>query len=184
MQDTVDIEGILIGCQADVGLPVGPPQVERDAAQPREEARVLADAAGVLARGHVFDVMDAGLDAPVTAAGGGEDRRRGPSTADVIAGRVAASPAPGLGAEGVGGALDLHDASKVRGPGSGQVTGGAHADRARGVAAAVETGVGMPVHNRRRRRQMGHRPPPRRPMARDLHRQVVAAGGGRCNGFF
>jgi hypothetical protein len=37
VQDAVDIESILIGRQADVGLAIGLQQVEREAAQPREE---------------------------------------------------------------------------------------------------------------------------------------------------
>lgn len=58
---------------------------------------------------------------------------------------MGAPPAPGLRAEGIGEALDPHYRGKVRGPGARQTLGGEHADRALGMAAAVEIGLSMLV---------------------------------------
>ena len=68
LEDTIDVQGIVVEGQADVGLPIRSQQIEREAAQPGEDTGVLSDAAGVLLQSDVFDIVDAVLDARVNAS--------------------------------------------------------------------------------------------------------------------
>lgn len=107
-----------------VGL-VGLEDVEGEAAQAGENARVGADTRAVLAHGDIAVVVGGGLDSPVGAdgAGGasGDDRR----VRDVEGGVCGVAQQPGLGVAGEDIALDPDDGGEVGMPiGVGQFVGG------------------------------------------------------------
>lgn len=90
---SVAVEGL-----SDVGLAIGPQQVESEMAQSGKDAVIVTDAAGILGQGRVEDVMELVFDGPVAADGLGQRFGAGPAGAQIQGGLL------GAGDEGLAGA--------------------------------------------------------------------------------
>src|SRR3954447_19222072 len=101
---------------AHVGDPAGAQDVERERAQPGEDARPAPDAAGVLAQDAVADVVVAVLDAPVRPDRPPEGRRVQPGLAGVEGDLLGPDPQPGAGVLAPGQARDPRRAGDPRPP--------------------------------------------------------------------
>lgn len=178
------MEGIVVDGQTDIGLAIGPQQVQGEATQPGEDAGALADAAGILPQGHVLDVVHLVLNAPVTTNRLGQNLRRSEPATEVIAPFPRGLPVPGFGREGIGEPLNLDHGFDVLRPWGWQAGRGKHAHRALGVPAAVEVHSGGALQRLGRLRQGDHGLAQPRLIVLDLYQQVVAAGSGRFKGFF
>ena len=138
---SVAVEGL-----SDVGLAIGPQQVESEMAQPCKDAGIATDAAGILGQGSVKDVMEPVFDGPVAADGLGQLFGAGPAGAQVQ-GRLLGAGDEGLagGVEDLGGARDLDQALEVIVPGLQAAAGGqgphAHAALLDAVAPAQRGAV-------------------------------------------
>jgi len=112
----VEVEGIVVEAEADIGDAVEAQQIEGEATQQGEETRVATDAAGILAQGDIPDVVEAVLDAPVGTDGlGGVSRRQGYG-GRVIGGFLTECPVFFTGIEYLGVALDFDQGTKMSVP--------------------------------------------------------------------
>ena len=75
-QQSVEVEGIVVEAQADIGDAIEAKQVEGEAPQQGEEAGVSPNATGILTQGHIPNVVKTVFNAPMGADGvGGVGRR-------------------------------------------------------------------------------------------------------------
>src|SRR4051794_32216941 len=115
-EEPVEAEGVDVDGLAHVADPVGAQDVERERAQPGEDAGLAPDAAGVLAQDAVADVVVPVLDAPVRPDGPPEGRRVQPGLAGVEGDLLAPGPQPGAGVLAPGQARDPGRAGDPRPP--------------------------------------------------------------------
>ena len=98
--------------------------VEGEAAQSGDDARVGADAGWLLGGGDVPDMVRGVLDAPMGAGGIGRDRGGERCVGDVEGGFVRQPEQPGFGIPGRDGGLDLNDCGDIGMPvGAGERAG-------------------------------------------------------------
>src|SRR5215211_1140566 len=120
---------------------MGAQDVERERAQPGEDAGLAPDAAGVLAERAVADVVVAVLDAPMAAHGGGASSGVERDLAGVVGDLPTGPPQAGAGVPAQAAPGDARDAGDVRPPGGIEMT--VHRE---GLDAAVLlTPMGMAV---------------------------------------
>ena len=96
----MEAEGVGVDCLAHVGDAVGTQDVQRERADPGEDAGMAPDPAGVLAEDAVAHVMRSVLDPPVGADRAAEARGRQLDLADVVGGLTAGLPQAGAGGLG------------------------------------------------------------------------------------
>src|SRR4051812_390188 len=105
-EEAIEAEGVDVDRLAHVADPAGAQDVERERAQPGEDAGLAPDAAGVLAQDAIADVVVAVLDAPVRPDRPPEGRGVEPGLAGVEGDLRAPGPQPGAGVLAPGQARD------------------------------------------------------------------------------
>src|SRR3954468_21899847 len=115
-EETVEAEGVDVDRLAHVGDAAGAQGVERERAQPGEDAGLAPDAAVVLAQDAIAHVVVAVLDAPMGADRPPEGRGVEPDLAGVEGDLLAPGPQPGAGVLAPGQARDPGRAGDPRPP--------------------------------------------------------------------
>src|SRR3954451_18337981 len=115
-EEPIEAEGVDVDRLAHVADPVRAQDVERERAQPGEDAGLAPDAAVVLPQDAVADVVVAVLDAPVRPDGPPEGRRVQPGLAGVEGDLLGPDPQPGAGVLAPGQARDPRRAGDPRPP--------------------------------------------------------------------
>src|SRR3954453_1530913 len=115
-KETVEAESVGVDGLAHVADAVGAQDVERERAQPGEDAGLAPDAAVVLAQDAIAHVVVAGLDAPVRAGRPPEGRGAQPDLAGLEGGLLVPGPQPGAGVLAPGQARDPGRAGDPRPP--------------------------------------------------------------------
>src|SRR3954467_4159645 len=115
-QELVEAEGVDVDRLAHVADPAGAQDVERERAQPGEDAGLAPDAAGVLAQDAIAHVVVAVLDAPVRPDRPPEGGGVQPDLAGVEGDLLGPGPQPGAGVPAPGQAPDPGRAGDPRPP--------------------------------------------------------------------
>lgn len=116
MKRFVEVEGVFPKRVVDILHVVGAEDVDGDASEPCEDARIVADAALILAEGGVADIVISVFDAPMATNGCGGPLGGKLDRTDIEGGFGAAFPEPGFGNPFESMAPDADRLDEISGP--------------------------------------------------------------------